>query len=104
MTTETETPAALCLHDGDEVAVMTVAGQAGQTCLVTLPGAQQRIVLRQDLPFGHKVALRALQAGEPVRKYGQAIGVADKAIAVGDHVHVHNLIGSRSGLRGAQHG
>jgi len=60
--------------------------------------------LRQDLPFGHKVALRALQAGEPVRKYGQAIGVADKAIAVGDHVHVHNLIGSRSGLRGAQHG
>ena len=44
-----------------------------------------------DIPKGHKVALRAVAAGEPVRKYGFPIGVATRAIAAGDHVHSHNL-------------
>jgi hypothetical protein len=42
------------------------------------------------VPFGHKVALRAIGAGEPVVKYGVAIGVATRPIAEGEHVHVHN--------------
>jgi altronate hydrolase len=43
------------------------------------------------VPPGHKVASRAIAAGEPVRKYNQIIGVATQAIAPGQHVHVHNL-------------
>jgi altronate hydrolase len=43
------------------------------------------------IPKGHKVALRALENGAPVRKYGQIIGFAAGPIAPGDHVHVHNL-------------
>jgi hypothetical protein len=42
------------------------------------------------VPFGHKVALRAIAQGEAVIKYGVAIGSATRAIAVGEHVHVHN--------------
>ena len=46
----------------------------------------------QDLiPAGHKVALAAIASGESVRRYGQIIGVASRAIAPGQHVHVHNL-------------
>jgi altronate hydrolase len=43
------------------------------------------------VPPGHKVATRAIAAGEPVRRYGQVIGAATQAIAPGAHVHTHNL-------------
>lgn len=43
------------------------------------------------IPPGHKVAMRAIAAGEPVRRYNQIIGFASKPIAPGEHVHVHNL-------------
>lgn len=42
------------------------------------------------VPFGHKVALRPIAAGEPVIKYGIPIGRATRDIAAGEHVHVHN--------------
>lgn len=42
------------------------------------------------VPFGHKVALRPIAAGEPVIKYGIPIGRATRDIAAGDLVHVHN--------------
>jgi len=44
-----------------------------------------------DIPAGHKVAVHAIGEGEPVRKYGEVIGIASADIAVGAHVHVHNL-------------
>ena len=43
------------------------------------------------VPPGHKVAVRAIVAGAPVRRYNQVIGVATQAIAPGQHVHGHNL-------------
>ncbi|MFO7857225.1 MAG: altronate dehydratase family protein [Paracoccaceae bacterium] len=39
------------------------------------------------IPRGHKVALRKLAKGEPVRKYGQIIGYAARDVAPGEHVH-----------------
>ena len=47
--------------------------------------------LRDDVPAGHKVALRDIPPGGQVRKYGQVIGVATGPIAAGEHVHTHNL-------------
>ena len=49
------------------------------------------IVVREPIPAGHKVAARALSAGQPLRRYGQIIGFASQPIAAGEHVHVHNL-------------
>jgi len=43
------------------------------------------------VPPGHKIATRAIAAGEPVRRYNQIIGTATQAIAPGQHVHTHNL-------------
>jgi altronate hydrolase len=40
---------------------------------------------------GHKLAVAPIPAGEPVRKLGQIIGNATKAIAPGQHIHVHNV-------------
>ena len=43
------------------------------------------------VPPGHKMATRAIAAGEAVRRYGQIIGFATQPIRAGQHVHVHNL-------------
>lgn len=47
------------------------------------------------VPPGHKIAVRAIAAGAPVRRYNQIIGTATQAIAPGQHVHTHNLAFSR---------
>ena len=52
-----------------------------------------------NLENGHKYAARPIAAGENVVKYGQVIGVAKADIAVGEHVHTHNV---RSALTGRQ--
>ena len=41
--------------------------------------------------MGHKFAVRPIKEGDAVRKYGQVIGFAARAIAPGEHVHVHNV-------------
>ncbi len=51
----------------------------------------ENIAVRGLVPPGHKVATRAIAAGEPVRRYNQIIGFASQAIAPGEHVHTHNL-------------
>lgn len=50
--------------------------------------------LNSAVPMGHKVALVAIEAGAAVVKYGAVIGHATRAIAPGDHVHLHNLEGA----------
>jgi altronate hydrolase len=49
------------------------------------------VAVRGLVPPGHKVAMRAITVGEPVRRYNQIIGFASQAIAPGEHVHTHNL-------------
>jgi len=84
--------AALRLKDDDHVAV----------CLRDIPAGGRlefdggpSITARAAIPAGHKIALRAIAAGELIRKYGQTIGRAGVAIAPGDHVHIHNVEGTR---------
>jgi altronate hydrolase len=44
-----------------------------------------------DVPAGHKIALRDIDAGEKIIKYGYPIGAATEKIAKGAHVHTHNV-------------
>ena len=50
-----------------------------------------RAVIDRDIALAHKVARRAIAAGEKILKYGAPIGVATEAIAPAAHVHVHNM-------------
>jgi altronate hydrolase len=43
------------------------------------------------IPPGHKIAIRDVSQGAPVRRYGQIIGFASRPIQCGEHVHTHNL-------------
>lgn len=49
------------------------------------------LTLLQDIPQGHKFALQDLAVGQPVIKYGAAIGVAKQDIPKGSWVHTHNI-------------
>lgn len=81
---------ALRLNEQDNVAVLLEDAQAGDW--IEVEG--QKVVLREDIPFGHKVALRSIAKGEAILKYGQPIGLATHPIALGEHVHVHNVRGT----------
>jgi (2R)-sulfolactate sulfo-lyase subunit alpha len=60
-------------------------------CVVTQDNSDFRLTARADVPIGHKVALKDLQPGDTVIKYGQDIGRIVAPVAKGEHVHVHNL-------------
>lgn len=50
-----------------------------------------KVYVTEDIPFGHKLAIRNINEGEKIIKYGENIGIASKDIKIGQHVHVHNL-------------
>lgn len=45
----------------------------------------------EDIPKGHKIALKDIKMGEFIYKYGETIGIATKDIKRGEHVHIHNV-------------
>ena len=82
-----ETTNAVFVHPDDNVVTVTEdVSDAGE---VRWSGG--RLMARTAVPYGHKVALTDIAAGEPVIKYGQRIGMAAESIAAGAHVHTHNL-------------
>ena len=87
-------PRAIVLNAQDNVATLIDTGEAGVAC--TLQGeATGTVTLRSAVPFGHKICVRATPAGGDICKYGQVIGQASKDLAVGDHVHIHNVESAR---------
>jgi (2R)-sulfolactate sulfo-lyase subunit alpha len=87
-------PHLLVHHPDDNVGVVVVEGlTAGTEMLgvVTHDNSDFRLVARADIPIGHKVALKALKAGDTVIKYGEDIGRMVGDAEQGGHVHVHNL-------------
>jgi len=77
------TPSVVRLDPSDDVATATRPLEVG----VEVEG----VTTVTMIPRGHKVALRTIAGGEPVRKYAQIIGYASRDIAAGEHVHDHNL-------------
>ena len=84
---------AIRLSPDDNVAVARSPLAAGRT--VTL--GTVNVTLLEAIPAGHKFAVQPIEADTPVYKYGQPIGVATAAIAVGAHVHTHNMGMAASG-------
>jgi altronate hydrolase len=76
----------LKLGSSDDVVVALKPLAAGQS----LNGL--RLAASSDIPAGHKLAIRAIAPGQPVRKFNQIIGFATQPIAVGELVHTHNLV------------
>lgn len=91
-------PLVIHVHDTDDVCVALRDIPAGAEVDLGEAGAGgARLKLSCDVPKGHKIAVRAIAAGDEVHKYGFVIGKASQAIAPGDHVHTHNMVTTLSG-------
>ena len=71
------------LHPNDDVLIARAQLLSGTTV--------ENIAVKGLIPPGHKIAIRAIRQGEPVRRYNQIIGFASRDIAPGEHVHTQNL-------------
>ncbi len=78
---------AVHLHASDNVAVARV--QLTPDSRLRIDGVD--VVVKDPVPAGHKIALRRIEPGDIVRRYGQNIGLAKDRIEPGQHVHVHNV-------------
>src|SRR5690242_19429862 len=76
-------PSVIRLHRDDSVVI------ARATLLPGTPVAEG-VTANERIPAGHKVAVRPISSGDPVRRYGQIIGFASQPISPGQHVHVQN--------------
>jgi altronate hydrolase len=86
-------PDFIVLHEVDNVATALRDLSSGQPARVAgahgpLPVVTPDVAIR----LGHKIAIREIPEAEFVVKHGQPIGRATAAIAIGQHVHVHNVI------------
>ena len=73
------------LHPDDDVVIARAEIPAGT------PVEAERVTAVVTIPAGHKLAVRNIAQGQPVRRYHQIIGFATRPIRAGEHVHVHNL-------------
>lgn len=76
------------LHAEDNIAVAARPLAAGLTCPLDFGG---EVVTAEPIDMGHKVALRPIAAGSPIKKFGQTIGYARADIAFGGWVHTQNV-------------
>lgn len=88
---------ALVMADDDTVATALTDLEAGEV----LTEADPPMTVTEAVPFGHKIALSDIEAGETIRKYGEGIGAASESIDRGAWVHTHNCESTRG--RGDQH-
>ena len=82
------------VHDEvDTVGVVVVETvKAGQDVvgLIMENGTNVSVTALDDIPLGHKIALRDFAPEETVIKYGHDIGRTVAPIKKGQHLHVHN--------------
>lgn len=71
------------INEKDNVAIALEPLEKGYT--------EQGITLLDDIPFGHKVLLEDLKAGENIIKYSNPIGHLKCDVKKGSHIHEHNL-------------
>ena len=73
----------IIIHESDNVAVVLRPFSKGEVVA--------GVTLLEDIPQAHKVALKDIQKGEDVIKYGSPIGHATELIKKGMHAHTHNI-------------
>ena len=82
------------IHKSDSVAVAVESLKASETVTVDA----KEITLLNDIPAGHKFALKNIPQGENIIKYAYPIGHAKCDIKMGEHLHTHNTKSNLSGV------
>jgi len=89
------TKKAIVMEESDNVATVVEPIDAPGEVVVEAAGDWIVVRITENIPFGHKFAIRDISKGSLILKYGEPIGVARIDIKAGQHVHVHNLESKR---------
>ena len=88
---------AIVINEKDNVATALELLNAGAKVSMEMHGRLEEITLLSNIPMGHKFALKDMEEGAAVIKYGEPIGQSTTKIARGEHVHVHNVVSQPRG-------
>jgi len=83
------TTAIFIINRIDNVGVALRDLQEGEKIIVC--EMEQPLIVAEQIPVSHKIALKDIQRGENIIKYGETVGVSDRIIPRGAWVHTHNL-------------
>lgn len=81
----------LRINEKDNVAVALKPLPEGESVTVSEGGGLLTVTALEEIPAGHKIALRDIPQGGEVIKYGCRIGNATQAIRAGEWIHTHNI-------------
>lgn len=82
---------AILIDEKDNVITATESLQAGSVATYQKARETKEIILTEEIPKFHKIAVTDIMAKQPVLKYGQLIGETTRTISKGSHVHDHNM-------------
>lgn len=83
--------AALVIDRSDNVAVALTDLKKGEECILRFNDREEKVVLLEDIAFGHKVAISNIDKDESVLKYGEEIGKMMAPVQRGAYIHNHNM-------------
>ena len=86
---------ALVVNSNDNVANALDDIPAGEQFAFSVGKDSYTLTAIDNIKFGFKVAIKKIQKGEQIIKYGGVIGVASQDIEPGQSVHIHNVEGTR---------
>ncbi len=86
---------AIILHPTDNTAVAVTDLPEGKELDLKAGGELHHVKLVEPITYQHKFCVAPIKKGQKVLKYGQVIGEATADIRVGEHVHIHNMVGLR---------
>lgn len=97
---------AIQIDEKDNVATTTSEVDVGEALEVISPDG--RVILKpkvvEPIPFGHKLAIKPIEKGDDIIKYGEVIGVTTQPIKVGAWVNTHNVGSARMPTSGKEAG
>lgn len=73
--------------------VVVLLEKAGNGEIILLDG--EEIKIKDDVEFGHKIAIKNLDKMSEVIKYGEVIGYAQEDISKGEWIHNHNIFSTK---------
>ncbi len=82
---------AILIDQKDNVATALCQLEKGDSVQAGIEGYTVNTAILENIPLGHKFALKDIQREEAVIKYGETIGLATRQIRQGGHVHIHNV-------------
>ncbi|MDO5116233.1 MAG: UxaA family hydrolase [Synergistaceae bacterium] len=86
---------AVCINTRDNVVTAIEDIPEGGTVYYAINTELRSLIVKENVNFCHKIALKEIKKGEPIYKYGEQIGAAAQDIMPGQHVHVQNIVSNR---------